>query len=1443
MSAPVPEADEQILRRHFLAIATGAFDAPEWKSLPVTDEVDALHKWLCDPRLGERRFTRIHKGLASDPARDQVRDVLERLPWREADAAVVFVTGHGERADGAHWIVLRHTEPGRWYRTAIRTSDVVGWLKDSGIEHLLLIFDLCYAGSVNAEAALFDSDVPHNWLVLPSAAKDQSAVPGAFTAAVSAALSELASPSGERFGRHNRLLRVEHLLEAIGEKLGPGQRVVPLTGSQPYGPHPCLPNPHYRPEPQVQVARAVRDLALLQADMDAHWAPRARGVADNSDPRWLFTGRAGLMRELIKATQGKPGAVMVTGAAGTGKSAMLARLVTLSDPAFVSAYRDRVQLIPDDLKPRVDSIDVAVLATGKTATEIAAQIGRALGLGTRPDTADPRLDRWSEAWSEWLEARSQPVTVVVDAVDEAADPTRLLHDLLARLSEGPGGQRLHLVLGVRSPGSAEAGTAIGPTYPQPLADRIARRLRARCIPVDKSPWYDPDDLVDYAKNILVSTPHSPYVASTTTADVARALATRAQPSYLVVHIAADFLAKKDDPVAADDPKWLDSVDEGMWGVFRDNWHHILRDPEERTRTLHLLRAVAFARGKGLPWHRVWLAVANAIAEDTGLTYGDRDIAELLASPLGGYLTTDVADDTTVYRLFHDALRPALARQWRDLAEADLPAQPPAEDDEIRAIEARICRALLQLADHTLNAEAARSLAPYIRRHLIEHAGSGHLLNDQTIHHRLLPYLDISRLLPHLESAHAHLTLAPVLHRLIRRWNFNRPQDNATTLQLWATALGVASDPQSDSAWRVAWARWMPDDSHILGRHYNAHLVAGVLTPEGQLLAVTGGGYSVKVWDLTDRQILSRVVDVLDGGVLSLTAVATPDGQVLTLFGGDVGVWALDLLDVRAEPVFLAGGSAPVTSISCLVLPDGGPVLALALGGDGIVWVWNLTDPNSAPYSLETSPSWVQEVTGIVLPDGRALALAAGPNGLWAWDLTDWQEGPWPTPGRAGRVQALSSGVLPDGRALVVAGGFERVWVWDLTGERWYPWPLPEAPGDVQSVAVVVVPKQQAYALAAGESGVWVWNLGEERVLFHTQDSRTKVLAVAGLAMPDDRAIVLFLDEEDLLRVWDLPRAQLTFGQAAGTYEGCVALVAAVLSDGSALAVASVDDYVETWSLTEGPSQPWRMRVDTPWMNMSEAMTLPDGRTFLLAWAMDRRLWVWYPTDGELYPLQGVSGGRGAAAGVVLAHGRTLVLAAGEHHDEIGVWDVNDSQAEPRIVQGITGGVWSVSGTALAHGGAVGLVGNRNGVWAWDLDDDAPAPRLLPGPGAVRSVATLELHDGRALGLVGNEDGVWTYDLVEEQAGPRLIPLQGVESVTGVRLHDGRAWIIAGSDEGRVLVWDVADGSLVTSICAPGPVSHVSAVVLPDGRVAVLINGTRGSSCLIAETRWQPCQRA
>lgn len=415
----------------------------------------------------------------------------------------------------------------------------------------------------------------------------------------------------------------------------------------------------------MTVEAARRDLALRPADLEAHWDPRARGVATGSEGGWLFSGRTKLMVRLIQATTGDAQTVLVTGAAGSGKSAVLARLVTLSDPGFCARYADVVERIPADLRPDPGAIDVAVLATGKVPHEVMGQIYEAV-TGSRPPTSSavPTLDELRTAWWSWLETHDATITIVVDALDEAKNPDTLLTEVLAQLNPpDPARRRVRLIAGVRSPGGTEdSGVGDHRLRERPLADLAEHALGAIRLRVDESPWWEPEDLAEYATQLLIATDGSPYLAHEhreQAQQVAHTLTTKAGKSFLVTRIAATSLAHRPGRVDPNDPEWLATLAEGVLGVFRDDLHATLPDPADRQRAVHLLRAVAFAYGRGLPWRQVWPLVANAIADDPERTYGDGDIAWLLGSRLGAYLVTDQEDGITVYRLFHDALRSTL----------------------------------------------------------------------------------------------------------------------------------------------------------------------------------------------------------------------------------------------------------------------------------------------------------------------------------------------------------------------------------------------------------------------------------------------------------------------------------------------------------------------------------------------------------------------------------------------------------------------------------------------------------------------------------------------------------------------------------------------------------------------------------------------------------------
>jgi hypothetical protein len=660
--------DDEILRRHFLTIATARYDDPSWPDLPgVASEATELRNWLCSPALEARRFSPVFPELADSPSRRQVRRVFEEQirSWNDSDAAFVYITGHGHTSDNTHWMVLRDTAGPQ--DVDVRSADVLRWLARTRVQHLLVILDLCNAGATAYDSLRMDTPFPPNWIVLASTGVDQPARTGILAAAVREFLQELHQPEGARFD-HGRYLRVgdflsqvQAKLEAAGQTLSYVRPELPALNQY----TPCLPNPRWRP-PISGVQRPRRDLAVDAEDLSAHWDPKARGVAEAGEPGWLFTGRQVLMRRLVEFTTAKPGTVLMTGSAGCGKSAALARLVTLSDPEFVARYQTKVMGIPPDLRPSIGAVDVAVRATGKLPHEVFQQICAAFEIRTAArELGVASLDKLRQAWWAFLDDRVEPVTIVVDALDEAAYSNGLLVDVLSRL-ERPGGEggRVRLLVGVRSPSDQDS---VQDRVRAALADRAEDMLAAERIRVDREPLWVSADVDRYATEILCSYPESPYADDRPAAEqVARVVGAKAGTSYLIARLAARSLSQRRQRVNLSDPAWLAALDAGVVGVFRDDLHANTTNPVDRERAVHLLRAVAFGCGRGLPWHRVWPLVANAVSEGSPVEYGDADIAWLLNSWLGGYLITDQEDDTTVYRLFHDSLRGTLRERWREL---------------------------------------------------------------------------------------------------------------------------------------------------------------------------------------------------------------------------------------------------------------------------------------------------------------------------------------------------------------------------------------------------------------------------------------------------------------------------------------------------------------------------------------------------------------------------------------------------------------------------------------------------------------------------------------------------------------------------------------------------------------------------------------------------------
>ena len=198
----------------------------------------------------------------------------------------------------------------------------------------------------------------------------------------------------------------------------------------------------------VDSARAVLE-RIQRTTMATHWDPRARGVAMASERGWMFTGRAKAMRKVLSwmSTAGGGEGLVVTGPPGTGKSALLARIVTLADPVIrkKSEADHALADVPADELPPLQLVTVAIHARRKTAADVALEL--AVALGARLDSGETEPEAMARAAAT---ARTVPATLVVDALDEAQQPNQVAIFLRSIVERRP---QVSLVVALRAHGA------------------------------------------------------------------------------------------------------------------------------------------------------------------------------------------------------------------------------------------------------------------------------------------------------------------------------------------------------------------------------------------------------------------------------------------------------------------------------------------------------------------------------------------------------------------------------------------------------------------------------------------------------------------------------------------------------------------------------------------------------------------------------------------------------------------------------------------------------------------------------------------------------------------------------------------------------------------------------------------------------------------------------
>ncbi|MDH3193578.1 MAG: ATP-binding protein, partial [Acidimicrobiia bacterium] len=396
-----------------------------------------------------------------------------------------------------------------------------------------------------------------------------------------------------------------------------------------------LPNPRYWGGTAVvglhQLDKLRTVLSGLSEDTRSHFFAKAQG-AELGELGWYFKGReaetAQLSSWLKTATSGLK---VITGDAGVGKSAFLGLMATLSDRQLFEAlsqlgWTDDRALSP---RPPSDVFDAVLHLRGQTIFDVNAKLRVQLSevtngaISAKGEVATLLAD---------IKAIERPVTVLVDALDEAADPLGLAADLLRPLSALP---QVRLVAGTRRSLDEDVDRPDAQPRTDVLDALNADTSELLVLHSEQEP------IREYATHRLSDAGF----ADTETTRLAESIAAQDQP-ILFARLACSILAQ-DAPRAPGDEELAELLGHGHRGLFARAVAHLGHDdPAFEV----VLWALSLARGRGMP-RSTLNAIASGLAKETGVSFNSDSVDRALAAA-AAYVVTDAEAGFGVYRLAH-----------------------------------------------------------------------------------------------------------------------------------------------------------------------------------------------------------------------------------------------------------------------------------------------------------------------------------------------------------------------------------------------------------------------------------------------------------------------------------------------------------------------------------------------------------------------------------------------------------------------------------------------------------------------------------------------------------------------------------------------------------------------------------------------------------------------
>ena len=1050
-----------------------------------------------------------------------------------------------------------------------------------------------------------------------------------------------------------------------------------------------------------------------------HWRPRARGVSVDSERGYRFRGRTAALREVTSWLDRDlldAKVLIVTGAPGSGKSAVLGRIVTTADMTAAANLPEWDTAV----RATAGSVACAVHAKGKSALDIANEIARAAAAAL-PE----RLEDFPPALHETLASRHGRFNVIIDALDEAAEVRTVIADVISPVAETCADVGAQVVVGSRRRDN-DGDLLSGFGAPVHLVD------------LDAPGFFAEADLVAYAQAALqIERPGNPYADSDAAFGVAARIAALSEGNFLFAGLTARYHGLYDEkPANPAALSFTGEIAEKIAAVVKDHLKR-LKSPMDVPSTT-LLTALALTEAPGLPVS-LWREAIRVLSRDSGSGAGD--VPELAltrfarSTAAANFLveSSGEAGQAPVFRLFHQALNDALVREGKRTGMLA---------DEDRAVT----KAFIAYG----RAAGWENAPAYLLRSLPAHAARTGMMDDLLTDDTFLLYANLRRLLPLASRA---TTAGGQRVRLLRLASRKIIEASAPER---AALLGVTETLEDLGnaytradirvPYRAVWAAATrgAEQQILEGPGGPIHAVCAFGLGGRTLLATGNGDGTVRVWDpatgaqdsaMHGHEDAVRAVCAFGLGDRTLLATGSSDGSLRTW---DPATGTKD----RA----MHGHEGAVRAVCAFTI---GERTLLATGSSDLtVRVW---DPATGTQEVGMSGHADQVTAVCAFTAGGRTLLATGSNDrtVRTWDpVTGAQERTMH--GHTDQVMTVCAFDL-DGRTLLATGSRDgTVRLWDpATGTPGHV--LHGHAGPVRTVSVVTAGDQTLLATGSLDRTVRLWDpaTGTQLSTLHGHTDEVTAGCAFGFG---SQALLASGSLDRTVRLWDLATATQD-STALGHTRQVHAVCAFAAGGRTLLGTGSSDRAVRLWDPATG-TQERTLPGHTRQVRAVCAFTIGE-RTLLATGGLDGTVRTWDPATGTPHgALAGYTDWVYSLCAFELG-GRTL-LATGSRDGTVRTWDPCSGTQE----RAMTGSAdWIRAVCAFGSSGRTLLAaGSKDGtVCLWD-------------PATGTQERTLDSHSGEVSAVCAYDSGDRTL-LATGSSGPHRPPLGPRHRHSGT--HPGR----------------------------------------------------------------------